>query len=141
VLGGQKINDIFANLKSCKTDYELEYKYYRAVKGNKSKARDAAFKLLYLILLGEFESETKDAVKVYNAVLFVVSHSATFKRKTRVVTRAAYEERFVVSPKQTVRLDEWVKKSSVGEEDSDDDVTTESDCFDSSDAYDSDCWD
>jgi hypothetical protein len=57
VLGEQYVDEIFADLKACKTDYELEYKCYLAVKGNKSKARDAAFKLLYLILVGEFRDE------------------------------------------------------------------------------------
>ena len=93
VLGGQSANEIFSDLKSCKANYDLE------LKGNKSKARDAAFKLLYLILLGEFEDETKDSIKVFNAVLFVVSHPGTFKWRTRSMVRAAYEERFVLSTK------------------------------------------
>jgi hypothetical protein len=109
ILGGQSINEIFNDLKSGKTDYELEYKSYRAVKGNKSKARDTAFKLLYLILLGEFKDETKDSAKVFNGVLFVVSHSGTFKWRTRSVVRAAYEERFVLSTKQRARLNQWEK--------------------------------
>jgi hypothetical protein len=138
VLGGQDINSIFADLKSCKTDWELEYKYYRAVKGNKSKARDAAFKLVYLMLLGEFADENKDCAKAFNAVLFVVSHSATFKKRARTVTRAAYEERFVVSAKQISKLDEWAKKGSANQEDTDEDVTTEEE---SSDSYNSDAWD
>jgi hypothetical protein len=123
VLADQYIDEIFADLKACKTDYELEYKNYIAIKGNKSKARDAAFKLLYLVLIGEFRDENKDCVKVYNAVLFVVSHSATFKWKTRTVVRAAYEERFVVTVKQMARLDEWLKRDT--EDDVEEDVTTE----------------
>jgi hypothetical protein len=62
-------------------------------------------------------------VKVYNAVLFVVSHSATFKWKTRTVVRAAYQERFVVTVKQMARLDEWLKGDT--EDDVEEDVTTE----------------
>jgi hypothetical protein len=88
---------------------KLEYKHYRAVKGNKSKARDAAFKLLHLILLSDFKDETKDSAKVFNAVLFVMSHSSTFKWRTRCVVRAAYEERFVPSVKQRASLDQWEK--------------------------------
>jgi hypothetical protein len=91
-----------------------------------------------LILLGEFENENRDCAKVYNAVLFVVSHPATFKKRARIVVRAAYEERFVVSPKQMARLDEWVKKYTANQEDTDDDVTTE---VYSTDSYDSDYWD
>jgi hypothetical protein len=139
ILGGQSINEVFNDLKSGKTDYELEYKYYRAVKGNKSKARDTAFKLLYLILLGEFKDETKDSAKVFNAVLFVVSHSGTFKWRTRSVVRAAYEERFVLSAKQRARLDQWEKGDAAKRAaDDDDDVTTEEEV---SDYYNSDDWD
>jgi hypothetical protein len=126
ILGGQSISEIFRDLKSGKTDYELEYIYYRVVKGNKSKARDTAFKLLYLILLGEFKDETEDSVKVYNAVLFVMSHSGTFKWRTRTVARAAYEERFVVSMKQRAGLDQWEKRNAAKLAAEDDgDATTE----------------
>lgn len=59
ILSGQSINEIFNDLKSGKSDYELEYKRYQEVKGNKSKARDTAFKLLYLVLLGEFQDEVR----------------------------------------------------------------------------------
>ncbi|KAH8693580.1 hypothetical protein BGW36DRAFT_429624 [Talaromyces proteolyticus] len=137
VLGGQSINEIFNDLKSGQSDYEREYKRYREIKGNKSKARDTAFKLLYLILLGDFMNETRDSAKVFNAVLYLVSHSATFKWRTRKVVRAAYEERFVVSVKQTARLDEWEKKDAtkLAVEDAGD-VTTEeegTDYYDDSD--------
>lgn len=93
-----------------------------AVKGDKSKARDAAYRLLYLILVGEFRDENKDCMKVYNAVLFIVSHSGTFKWKTKTVIREAYEERFVVTSKQTARLNEWLKGDTA--DDIDADVTT-----------------
>lgn len=56
VLGGEGISDIITYLKAGKTEYELDYKYYTPIKGNNSKARDAAFKLLYLMLLGELEN-------------------------------------------------------------------------------------
>ncbi|KAH5520208.1 hypothetical protein HBI29_059360 [Parastagonospora nodorum] len=126
VLAGQYIDEIFADLKACKIDYELEYKRYLAIKGNKSKARDAAFKLLYLILVGEFRDENMDCMKVFNAVLFVVSHSATFKWKTRTVIRAAYQERFVVTLKQIARLDEWLKGDTEDEVEADVTTTDES---------------
>jgi hypothetical protein len=90
------------------------------------------------MLLGEFADENKDCAKAFNAVLFVVSHSGTFKKRARAVTRAAYEERFVVSSKQISRLDEWAKKGSVHQEGTDEDVTTEEE---SSDSYNSDDWD
>ncbi|RAQ60936.1 hypothetical protein AFCA_011028 [Aspergillus flavus] len=132
VLGGQTIDNIFADLRACKTDYELDYKRYRAIKGDKTLARDAAFRLLFLILRGEFRDEARDSAKAYNAVLFIVSHLGTFKYRTRSVLRAAYEERFVVSTKQRARLDEWKKLEGDGA--LYDDKTTE----DSSEPYYSD---
>ncbi|KAH8592139.1 hypothetical protein B0O99DRAFT_689920 [Bisporella sp. PMI_857] len=128
VLERQSIKEIFNDMKACKSDYKLKYKYYQEIKGDKSKARDAAFRLLYLILLGEFENETKDSAKVFNAVLFIVSHSKTFKWRTRTVVRAAYEERFVVTEKQRLRLDQWEKTdpTKLAAED-EGDVTTEED--------------
>jgi hypothetical protein len=131
VLDGQSINEIINDLKTGKDDYDLEYKRYRKIKGNKSKARDTAFKLLYFILLGEFQDETKDSAKIFNAVLFVVSHSGTFKWRTRTVVRAAYEERFVISTNQRARLDQWEKTDAdklVTEDDGD--VTTEEEVSD-----------
>lgn len=110
VLGGQSINEIFNDLKSGQSDYDREER--REIKGDKSKARDTAFKLLYLILLGDFKDETKDSAKVFNAVLYLVSHAATFKWRTRSVVRAAYGERFIVSTKQTAGLDKWEKKDT-----------------------------
>lgn len=131
VLGGQSINEIFNDLKSGKSDYEIEYKRSREIKGNKSMARDTAFKLLYLILLGEFKDKAKDSAKMFNAVLFVVSHSGTFKWRTRSVVRAAYEERFVISAKQRARLDQWEKTDAakLAAEDAGD-VTTEDEMSD-----------
>jgi hypothetical protein len=53
VLGGQSINEIFNDLKSGQSDYDREER--REIKGDKSKARDAAFKLLYLNTTGGFQ--------------------------------------------------------------------------------------
>jgi hypothetical protein len=50
-----------------------------AVKRDKAKARDAAFRLLYLLLSGESQDEHKDAMKMCNAVVFVTSHPGTFQ--------------------------------------------------------------
>ena len=133
VLSGYTIDKIFNDLKSGACDYDREER--REIKGDKSKARDTAFKLLYLILLEDFMDEIKDSAKVFNAVLYLVSHSATFKYRTRSVVRAAYEERFVVSAKQTAALDKWEKKdpAKLAVEDAGDATTEESDCY-----YDSD---
>ena len=135
VLGEQSISEIFRDLKSGQSDYDREER--REIKGDKSKARDTAFKLLYLILLRDFKDEMQDSAKVFNAVLYLVSHAATFKWRTRSVVRAAYEERFVISTKQTAGLDKWEKKDTakLAVEDAGD-VTTEeekSDCYYTSD--------
>lgn len=124
VLGGQSIDEIIKDLKSGVSDYDREER--REIKGDKAKARDSAFKLLYLILLGDFTDEIKDSAKVYNAVMYLVSHAATFKWRARSVVRAAYEERFVVSTKQKAALDKWEKKDAakLAVEDAGD-VTTE----------------
>jgi hypothetical protein len=134
VLGEQYIDEIFADLKACKTNHDFEDEDYIDIKDDKAKARDAAFKLLYLISVGEFRNENKDSTKVFNAVLFIVSHYATFKWKTRTVIRAAYEDRFVLTLKQIARLDEWLKGDT--EDDVDEDVTTTDESSDeSSDGY------
>ncbi|KAJ5449523.1 uncharacterized protein N7458_005972, partial [Penicillium daleae] len=128
VLAGQSIDDIFADLRACKTDYALEYKRYRAVRGDKSRARDAAFRLLFLIIRSEFSDEKKDPAKVYNAVLFVVSHPATFKQGTRAAVRSVFDERFVVSTKQRSQLDRWKKGATIhssGDENTTEDESSE----------------
>ncbi|CZT46372.1 uncharacterized protein RSE6_06790 [Rhynchosporium secalis] len=134
VLGGQAMNEILSNLKSGFSDYD-EDRY--TVKGIKAKPRDSAFKLLYLIVLGEFVDEVKDSAKIFDAVLYLVSHPATFKWRARTVVRAAYEERFVVSAKQRIALDKWERTDldKLATEDSED-VTTEEE--DSDFYYDSD---
>lgn len=114
ILQGQSIKELISDLKSGKGDYEIEYKRSIFVRGDKSKARDAACRLLYLVLLGEFENEDKVSAQIYNAVLYVVSHSGTFRWKTRTAVRAAYEERFSISEKQRAGLDKWVKKDESG---------------------------
>ena len=136
VLGGQPLDEIINDLKSRKTDYELEYKRCIEIKGNKTKARDSAFKFLYFLLMCDFENESKVGNKVYNAVLFIVSHSGTFKTRARKIVRAAFEERFEISRKQRTRLDKWEKdEASINSED---DATTEEGvpdhyyCFDDS---------
>ncbi|KAF2714953.1 hypothetical protein K504DRAFT_395814 [Pleomassaria siparia CBS 279.74] len=142
VLDGQGLDEISANLKAGKPNYELEYASYEEIRGDKSKARNAAFKLLYLMLLGEFRDEKRDAAKVFNAVLFVVSHSATFKRGTRTSVQLAYEDRFVITEKQAAMLNKWADKSNKENSHMEDDSTTEEEDSTgfSSDGYDYD-WD
>ena len=107
---GQSINEIFRDLKSGQSNNDREER--REIKGDKLKARDTAFKLLYLILLRDSKDEMQGSAKVFNAVLYLISHAATFKWRTRSVVRAAYEERFVISTKQTAGLDKQEKKDT-----------------------------
>ena len=74
VLGGQSINEILRDLKSGRSDYDREER--REIKGDKSKARDTAFKLLYLIFLRDFKDEMQDSAKIFNAAMLVYQGSS-----------------------------------------------------------------
>lgn len=128
ILCGLSIDDVIAHLKLGKADYDPDEG--RSIPGNKSLARDTAFQLLYLILRAQFADETKDSMKLFNAVMFVVSHPGTFKYRTKRVVRVAYEERFRLTTKQRARLDQWEKREATNDTT---DATTEeeSDYFDS----------
>ncbi|KAF3057089.1 hypothetical protein GL218_06015 [Daldinia childiae] len=121
VLKGQKLRDIMNDLRKCKSDYDRFDG--TGTMGQKSIARDASFRLLYIFLLGEFESEAQDRAMAYNAALFVVSHPGTFKQRTRKMVREAFEERFLVTEKQKNGLDKWPVSDLL--EDLEDDCTTE----------------
>jgi hypothetical protein len=120
VLGGLTMDEVIANLKVGKSDYDPEER--RTIRGNKGLARDTALQLLYLILHAQFEDETKDSMKLFNAVMFVISHPGTFKYRAKRMIRVAYEERFRITPKQRAGLDKWEKG---GATDNMTDVTTE----------------
>ena len=131
VCKGRTVGEIIKDLKAAQ-DYE-----YR----NKSKARDAAFKLVYFMLRDTFQSNEKHKNTIFNAVLFVISHPGTFKWKTRNAVRAVYESQFIPSVKQRANLDRWHKLDSSGMADTDeDDVTTEEEYLDWYDSDFSDCW-
>lgn len=120
VLSGMSLDDVIANLKAGKADYDRDER--RSISGNKSLARDTAFQLLQLMLCAPLEDETKERMKLFNAVMFVVSHPGTFKHRTKRVVRDAYEARFGLTAKQRQRLDHWDKKDAVSDEP---DATTE----------------
>ncbi|KAJ5170742.1 uncharacterized protein N7500_003525 [Penicillium coprophilum] len=117
VLSGRDIRSIMGDLRSGK--------HYWNEQIFKTWARDSAFRLLYLFLLGDFESDVKDSNRAYNAALFVVSHCGIFEHRTRKMIREAYEERFDVSAKQLRELDKWAFHPPVSDY-SEDDGTTES---------------
>ena len=117
-LGGRSTDAVIQDLKSGREDF-IE-------KGDKATARDSAFRLLYLLLKAELEDEGKVRQKMYQAVLFVVSHRAIFKYRARRTIREAYEERCDISMKQRAALDKWpVLEPGTATTWSDRDVTTE----------------
>ncbi|ORY10797.1 hypothetical protein BCR34DRAFT_485103 [Clohesyomyces aquaticus] len=108
---------------------------------DKSKARDAAFKLVYSILQDTFQSNDKHKNAIFDAVLFAVSHPGTFKWKARNAVRAAYESKFILSAKQRVNLNRWHELGSSEQADTDeDDETTEGENSDWYDSDNSDIW-
>ncbi|PVH90115.1 hypothetical protein DM02DRAFT_548407, partial [Periconia macrospinosa] len=132
VCKGRTLGEIIKDLKAAQ-----DYDEYR----DKSKARDAAFKLVYSMLRDTFQSNDKHKNTIFNAVLFVTSHPGTFKWKTRNAVRAVYESRFMPSVKQRANLDRWHKLDSSGQADTDEgDVTTEEEYLDWYDSDCSDCW-
>ena len=128
VLEERKLRDIFNNMKSGKSDWDPEER--REIKGLRGVARDAAFRLVYLFIFGEFESDVRDSNMAYNAVLFVVSHRGIFKYRTRKMVREAFEDRFEISEKQRKGLDKWPIDEPQGEGWKEDDVTTEEELSD-----------
>ena len=128
-LGGRSIDAISEDLKSGKGYYDSEER--RFVRVSKAEARESCFRLLYAIMTVDFEHETKTRQKVYNAVLFVVSHRAIFKYYARKTIRAAYEERFYLSEKHRGSLEKWpLTEPGTGDAWSDHDVATEESSFD-----------
>ena len=132
VCKGRTLNEIIKDLKAGRG-------YDEDGDCDKSKARDAAFKLVYSILQDTFRSNDKHKNAIFNAVLFVVSHPRTFGWKTRNVVRAVYESRFLLSVKQRANLDRWHKLDSSEQADinEDDETTEEENVYDS---YCSDFW-
>ena len=125
-LGGRSVDTVIGDLKLGKGHFETDYERPYFVKGNKAIARDSCFRLLYLILRAAFEDDVKASQLIYQAVIFVVSHRAIFKYRARKAVRAACEDRFLVSKKQTANLNRWpILEPCPGTEWSDDDVTTE----------------
>lgn len=108
---------------------------------DRSKARDAAFKLVYYMLRDTFQNNDKHKNSFFNAVLFVASHPSTFKWKTRNAVRAVYENMFVLSVKQRNNLDQWHTLDLRKQADTDEiDETTEEEYLDWYGSDSSDSW-
>jgi hypothetical protein len=123
ILRKLSIDQVIANLKAGKSDYDPDER--RQISGNKRLARDTAFQLLYLILFYPFEDKTREGMKLFNAVMFVVSHPGTFKYRAKRVVRLAFEERFGITVKQRLRLDQW----NTGEDLNDATTDEDPDCY------------
>ena len=68
------------------------------MKVNKATVTDSSCQL--------FGGELKKRQKIYNAVLFVLSHRAIFEYRARKAINAVYEQRLCVSEKQKTSLNE-----------------------------------
>ncbi|KAF6222503.1 hypothetical protein HO173_013411 [Letharia columbiana] len=95
-LGGRAIDATRQDLEFGNGEYDANYKRPVFVKVSKATATDSSFRL--------FGDELKKRQRIYNAVLFVVSHRAIFKYRARKTIKAAYEQRFYVSEKQKANL-------------------------------------
>ncbi|KAI3317214.1 hypothetical protein HD806DRAFT_515782 [Xylariaceae sp. AK1471] len=125
VLEGRNLRDIMKTMQQGKPDWDPEER--RAIAGNKSIPRDAAFALLYSFLMSEFKSDAKDSSMAFDVTLFVVSHPRTFRHRTRQMVRQAFEERFLASEKQRKGLDKWPIDFLSSGTSLESDVTTEED--------------
>lgn len=104
VLGGRKLREVFGDIR--KNKWDCYFRSEREMKALKNVARDSAFRLVYLFLLGEFESDVRDSNMAYQATEYVVSHRSRFNYKTRKMVREALEDRFDVTEKQSRKLNE-----------------------------------
>lgn len=100
VLSRRTVRSIMNDLRSGKNDWNEQ--------DVKVPARDSAFRLLYLFLLSDFESDVRDSSMAYHATLFVVSHPGIFEYRTRKMVREAFEEQFDVSVNQLHQLGRYV---------------------------------
>lgn len=68
-------------------------------------ARASAFRLLYVLIKRDPEDEAKTHQRMYEVVLFVVSHRDILKYHARKTVTAAYKESFAVPERQRKVLD------------------------------------
>ncbi|KAK4185250.1 hypothetical protein QBC35DRAFT_504089 [Podospora australis] len=118
--------DIMADFRRGKSDYDPDEG--REIGGVKTLARDAAFRLVYMLLSGDARAEDRNAA--YNATFFVVSHSRIFGSRTRKMVREAFEDRFYITVKQRTMMDRWIAEDA----DEGEDETTEEDVWHDSDS-------
>ncbi|KAI0468753.1 geranylgeranyl pyrophosphate synthetase [Xylaria cf. heliscus] len=122
VLEGRTLRHLMDDFRSGKADYDPEER--RTISGNKSLARDSAFRLLYMFLSEGLVSADRDKAMAYNAAFFVVSHKQIFRYRARKMVRCAFEDRFGVTYKQQANMDKWPLKDSSGGGSSDEEEET-----------------
>jgi hypothetical protein len=88
---------VIANLKVGKVDYNPKER--QRISSNKGLARNIAFQLLYLILHPYYRDKTKDKIKLFNAVMFIVSYLKTFKYYIKQIIRVVYKWQFGLTVK------------------------------------------
>ncbi|KAF6828515.1 geranylgeranyl pyrophosphate synthetase [Colletotrichum plurivorum] len=127
VLGGRKLGEVYGDIRN--GQYNWGYKERGEMGGPKTIARDSAFRLVYLFLMGEFESDVRESKTAFQATLFVISHPSIFMCKTRKMVRKAFENRFDVRAKQAKELKNWplCERQANFQED---DATTEEEALD-----------
>lgn len=108
VLGGLSLDEVVANVEVGigKANYG-DSEDQTPLSSDKPLADDSAFQLLCLILHAQPGADDKDHVKIFDAVMFVVSHPGTFEYRTKRVVRLAYDETFTPTLKQRAKLDQW----------------------------------
>lgn len=130
---GFTYKDIMADFRRGKDEWDPDER--REIKGLKAVARDAAFRLVYMLFSGEATAEDRNIA--YNAVFFAVSHRRIFGARTRQIVRAAFEDRFSMTEKQRSMMDKFSKTWSVEDVNKGENETTEEECvgFDSDSDY------
>ena len=104
LLSSLSIDEIIVNLKVGKANYNCEKRW--PISNNKDLVYNTVFQLLYLMLHTQLEDETKDSMKLFNAVMFVVFHSEIFKYCTKWVICIVYIKQFKSMIKQKTRLNQ-----------------------------------
>jgi hypothetical protein len=125
VRSGRTLSGIMNDMRLGKSDWDPEER--REIRGQKSLARDSAFRLAYTLISNEAVLDASERNTAYNAVVFVVSHRRIFKYRSRRIVREAFEERFLVSDKQRNGLDKWPVDDVSADGPKDDDETTADD--------------
>ncbi|KAI1820791.1 hypothetical protein F4861DRAFT_533447 [Xylaria intraflava] len=119
ILGARSLRHIMGDFRSGKGEDSDSDGY--SVHGLKNRARDSAFRLLYMFLSKVPRSGPLDKNMAYNAALFVISHRGIFRYRTRWMVLEAFNESCQVTCKQQACLDEWPLKTSSFLESSEDD--------------------